>query len=185
MPRATTSPWASIRLSPIHGRGMYATRAIPGGTRIIDYRGELITKAESLRREDRRMAALKRGKPGCVYIFELNQRHDIDGSASWNTARLINHSCKPNCESQIIRGRIWIIALRDIKEGEEITFDYGYPVHEWRNHPCLCGSPGCLGYIVAKADRWRLKRYLRAERVRAKAGPAAKKRKSSRSVKKT
>lgn len=165
MPAPTTSPWILVRNSAIHGRGVYARGPIPSGTRVIEYQGERITKAESLRREERRLAKIARGEDGCVYIFDLNKRHDIDGSAVWNTARLINHSCEPNCRSEILRGRIWIIATRDIAEGEELTFDYGYAYAECRNHPCLCGKKSCPGFIVAKAQRWRLRRKLRAEKI--------------------
>ena len=58
--------------------------------------------------------------------FELNQRHDIDGDVAWNLARRINHSCGPNCETQNIRGHIWVVACRDIAPGEELTYDYGF-----------------------------------------------------------
>ncbi|MFA6288138.1 MAG: SET domain-containing protein-lysine N-methyltransferase [Opitutaceae bacterium] len=164
----TRSPWAELRSSAIHGRGLYASKAIPSGTKIIEYLGERITKVESERREELRLEKAKRGgDDGCVYIFELNKRHDLDGSMAWNTARLINHSCEGNCESQKIRGRIWIMALRDIEEGEELTFDYGFGVENWRSHPCRCGTAKCVGYIVAKTQRWRVRKHLRTEARRA------------------
>ena len=125
---ATTSEWAHVWQSPIHGKGIRATRAIPSGTRIMEY--------------------------------EINQRYDLDGSMEWNTARLINHSCEPNCQSEKVRGRIWITARRDIAEGEELSFDYGFDVENWQQHRCLCGSPKCVGYIVAKSHRWRLRKRL-------------------------
>lgn len=180
MPAASTSPWILTRNSTIHGRGVYAKVAIPDGTRVIEYLGERITKAECIRREDIRLAKIARGQDGCVYIFELNKRHDIDGSAAWNTARLINHSCEPNCRSEIIRGHIWITARRDIAPGEELTFDYGYSVTEWRHHPCRCGSAKCIGHIVAKSQRWRLRRLLRAEKTSAKKAAAAPRKKTPR-----
>lgn len=167
--RPTTSPWAKVRRSPIHGRGVIATKDIPSGTRIIEYEGERITKAESERRDEQRAARAARGGDGCVYIFEINKRHDLDGHASWNTARLINHSCDPNCESEKVRGHIWITARRDIAKGEELTFDYGFDVENWQEHPCRCGSPKCVGYIVAKSHRWRLrKRLAKARRIARK-----------------
>jgi SET domain-containing protein len=131
---------------------------------VIEYIGERISKAESQRREDRRRARLARGRDARVYIFELNQRHDIDGTSRRNVARWINHSCAPNCTVEIIRGRIWIIALREIAAGEELSYDYGFPLREWRDHPCRCGSEDCPGYIVEGAQRWRLRRALRARR---------------------
>ena len=159
----TRSSWASLRRSAIHGRGLYASKAIPSGTRIIEYEGERITKAESDRREERRRARARQGGDGCVYIFEINKRHDLDGSMDWNTARLINHSCEANCESSKICGRIWIVAHRDIEKGEELTFDYGFGMENWREHPCRCGTQKCAGFIVTKMQRWRVRKKLRAE----------------------
>lgn len=166
--KPTTTPWAEVRGSAIHGRGMYAVKTIPAETRIIAYDGEHITKAESDRREVKRLAREKAGGDGCVYIFELNKRHDIDGSMAWNTARLINHSCKPNCRTEIIRGTIWIVAKRDVAEGEELFFDYRYGMENWRGHPCRCGTDRCVGFIVAGEYRWRIRKILKAERVAAK-----------------
>jgi len=153
---------------------MYATKAIPADTRIIEYEGELITKAEAERREQARLVRLARGEEGCVYIFILNQRYDLDGSAAWNSARLINHSCEPNCRAETIRGRIWIIADRDIPAGAELTFDYGYGFREWRIHPCRCGAKRCPGFIVNAAQRWRVRRLLRAENQEARRAPVTK-----------
>ena len=159
-----------MRASSIHGRGLYATKDIPAGTLIIEYVGERITKAESDRRDEKRLARMKAGKSdGCVYIFEVNKRHDIDGDVPWNTARLINHSCDANCESDTIRGHIWIKARRDIAAGEELAYDYGFDLANWRDHPCRCGTKKCVGYIVTKTQRWRVKKHLakarRAERA--------------------
>ena len=149
--RATTSPWARVRRSKIHGRGVIASKDIPSGTRIIEYQGERITKAESERRDEARAARAAKGGDGCVYIFEINKRYDLDGHMAWNTARLLNHSCAPNCESANFRGHIWLVARRDIVKGEELTFDYGFDVENWRDHPCRCGSHKCVGDIVAKS----------------------------------
>ena len=63
---------------------------------------------------------------------------------------LLNHSCAPNCEAELLDDRIWIIARRDIQPGEEITFNYGYDLENYRDYPCCCGSPHCVGYIVAE-----------------------------------
>jgi uncharacterized protein len=166
--KPTSTPWARKRVSKIHGRGLYAIKEIPAGTRIIAYDGEVISKAESNRREEQRIARGASGEDDCVYIFELNKRHDIDGSMAWNTARLINHSCKPNCRVEIIRGKIWIIAKREIPAGEELSFDYRYGFAGWREHPCRCGTDRCIGFIVASEYRWRVRRILRAEKVAAK-----------------
>jgi Proteins containing SET domain len=160
------SPWFVIRRSGIHGRGAYARIDIPEGTRIVEYVGEKITKAESHRREQQRLARLAAGGDGCVYVWDLNQRHDIDGRQARNIARLINHSCAPNCRAETIRGRVWIIAARDIPRGEELTYDYGFPFSEWRQHPCRCGAPNCVGFIVNQPQRWRVRRILRQTQTR-------------------
>ncbi|HEX2851796.1 MAG TPA: SET domain-containing protein-lysine N-methyltransferase [Opitutaceae bacterium] len=157
--------WAIHRRSAIHGRGVFARCAIPDGTRILEYTGERITKAEAARREARRLKRQRRGGDDSVYIFVLNRRHDLDGRKGRSVARFINHSCTPNCRSELIRGRIWIVARRDITAGEELTFDYGFGLKEWRRHPCRCGAVRCAGFIVGKDQRWRLRRIPRAERL--------------------
>ena len=171
-PRTKSPPasrWIQSAESTIHGRGVYARTSIPDGTRIIEYRGERITKAEARRREDQRLARQARGADDCVYIFEINRRYDLDGRTKGNVARLINHSCAPNCRAENIAGRIWIIARRDIPAGTELTFDYGYGYQEWRNHPCRCGASRCAGFIVNANQRWLVRRALRAEKARKKA----------------
>ncbi len=162
--------WVRAANSAIHGRGVYARTDIPDGTRIIEYVGEKITKAESIRRELLRQAREKRGGDASVYFFILNKRYDLDGRSRRNIARLINHSCHPNCRAENIRGRIWIIAKRDIPAGAELTFDYGFSYEDWRDHPCRCGTKKCVGFIVNAAQRWRVRKALRAERVKKRAG---------------
>lgn len=159
-----TSPWVLAGDSPIHGKGLYARCDIPDGTRVIEYVGEKITKAEAERREQRRRAAQQRGAEAGVSIFQLNGRYDLDGRVPGNVARLMNHSCQPNCRADNIRGRIWLVARRDILAGEELSFDYGYALEHWALHPCRCGKPRCAGYIVGAAQRWRLRRKLRDQR---------------------
>lgn len=163
-PRGLAANRRKVRLarSGVHGYGLFARRAIAAGERVIEYVGERITKAEAWRREQLRLARQAAGGDGCVYIFELNKRHDIDGGVRWNLARRINHSCAPNCEVQVVRGRIWIVALRAIAPGEELSYDYGFDFADWREHPCRCGATECVGYIVKRAQRWRVRRALAA-----------------------
>lgn len=156
-PKPTRSEWAAVKGSKIHGKGMFASQEIPRNTRIIEYVGERVTKAEGWRRELKRQERAKRGEDGCIYIFELNTKTDIDGSVLWNTARYINHSCKPNCESQVVRGRVWIVSLRKIKPGEELSYDYYYDYDHYHEHPCRCGADECAGYIVKAPQRWRVR----------------------------
>ena len=155
---------AHLRLgrSGVHGYGIFARDFIAQDARIIEYVGERITKTEALRREDQRLARLAAGGDGCVYCFVVNKRHDIDGRVAWNLARRINHSCAPNCEAQNIRGRIWIIALRDIAPDEELNYNYGFDYSEARDHPCRCGASQCVGFIVEAGQRWRVRRALAA-----------------------
>ena len=159
--------WVRRGRSSIHGDGVYARVAIPSGTRVIEYTGERITKAESRRREQRRAARQARGTVTCDYIFVVSARHDVDARRSRSIARLLNHSCAPNCATDIIGGHIWIIAQRAIAAGEELTYDYGYLYSEWRLHPCRCGTPPCPGFIVETAQRWRVRRLLRIESATA------------------
>jgi SET domain-containing protein len=167
IPRSRNSDtlrWVRAAKSAIHGSGVYARETIPDGTRIVEYTGQRITKAESQRRETLRLARQRKGGDDCVYIFVLNGRYDLDGRACRNVARLINHSCAPNCRAENIRGHIWIIARREIPAGAELTFDYGFGYKEWRLHPCRCGASRCPGYIVNAAQRWLVRRALRAAR---------------------
>ena len=160
----TTSPFITVKRSRIHGAGVYAATDIPKGTRIIGYVGEKVTKAESERRARRPLDNnADNPKFGAVYLFELNKRYDIDGYVDYNTARLINHSCDPNCETENTRGRIWIIALRDIKKDEELSYNYNYAWEDYEDHECYCGTYKCVGYILNESLWWRLFRRLRKE----------------------
>lgn len=156
-----TAPWHVVRQSSIHNQGVFAARDIPEGTRIIDYRGEKISKAESTRRGNAQLEESGRTGEGAVYLFVLNKKQDIDGNFPYNDARLINHTCDPNCEAQIIRGKIWIVATKDIPEGTELGFNYGFDLETWEDHPCLCGSKNCIGWIVGKEYWPKLRRLLK------------------------
>lgn len=163
------SDWCEIRSSPIHGRGLFAIRDIPEGMRIIEYVGEKITKAESNRRGWAQFEKAQQTGEAGVYLFTLNKRHDIDGDVPYNAARLINHSCDPNCESQIIRGHIWILALREIRKGEELFFNYGFDLECYEDHPCGCGSDRCVGYIAGEEYWKELKKILKKKQAKAAA----------------
>ncbi len=86
----------------------------------------------------------------------MNKKFDIDGNVSWNPARLINHSCDPNCETEGDDDHIWIEAMRDIKKGEELSYDYCFDVDDYEEHPCKCGSKNCCGFIVDEKKRGKL-----------------------------
>jgi hypothetical protein len=155
-----------IRHSGIHNKGLFARVDIPAGTRIIEYLGERITKAESQRRANAWEEKARTSGDGLVYIFEINKRYDIDGNVPYNDARLINHACETNCEAENARGRIWIIAKRDIKAGEELFYDYGYDIEHFFEHPCHCGFKNCAGFIVSEAQRDRVRKLVAAVRKR-------------------
>jgi SET domain-containing protein len=135
-----TTLFLTFKPSTIHGRGGFASRPIPKGSRVIEYTGETISKSESL----------ERCRNGNHCIFCLDTEHDLDGDVPWNPARLLNHSCAPNCEVELLEGGVWIVANRNIAAGEEITFSYNFDLVDYKEHPCHCGSPDCVGYIVAE-----------------------------------
>ena len=136
---AEATDWLQFRYSEIEGRGAFARKAIPSGTKVIEYLGRRISKEESAQLcEDFN-----------EYIFDLNSNFDLDGNVDWNPARLINHSCEPNCEAEQDDESIWIVATRDIRKGAEVTFNYGYSLENYRDYPCKCGNGSCVGYIVA------------------------------------
>ena len=145
-----------FRDSGIHGMGGFARCEIKRGAKIIEYVGEKITKAE---------AAL-RIEADNRFIFTLDDETDVDGDVEWNPARYLNHSCEPNAVAEIIRGRIWVRALRKIRPGEEITYNYSYGFDEHEDHPCLCGSEQCVGYMVAEEFFPKVRR-MRRGRVKA------------------
>ncbi len=122
------------RRSGISGAGVFATRAIPKDTFVVEYKGEKITAAEGRRREAR---YLKRGR---IWVFMLGDRRARDAAYGGNVGRYVNHSCRPNCYSEIVGDRIWIRALRPIRVGEELTYDYCTDGEA--GIKCLCRS-GC------------------------------------------
>ena len=133
-----------------NGRGLYAIKDIKEGTRIIDYVGKIITKKKSDESE-------KFDNSKQIYLFNLNNRYDLDGDFSWNTAKLINHSSSNNCDYEGQGLKLWVVAIKDIKKGEELTCDYGFGYdQDFRQFPCKCESENCCGYIVRAESRWRI-----------------------------
>ena len=111
------------------GMGLFATRAYKKGERVIEYFGRVLSTAEEYSSKSK-------------YLFEVNSRNTIDGATRENIARYINHSCKPNCEPEIERGRIFIDAIKNIKAGEEFTYDYGeeYVLEHIKPFGCRCAK---------------------------------------------
>ena len=141
--------------SHVHGSGLFAVQNIKKGSKIIEYIGDKVTKKEGDKRADKQIKQYKKNKNnGMVYIFELNKLYDIDGSVSHNHAKLINHSCNPNCEVEIINNEIWISAIKNIKKYTELSYNYGYSYDtDYVDHVCKCGSSKCVGYILDE-DHW-------------------------------
>ena len=151
-----------VKKSKIHGSGVVATVNIKKNIKIIEYIGEKITKKEGDRRSaDRIKRYSKKKNEGIVYIFELNKKYDIDGTPEYNKARYINHSCNPNCEVDIIDNKIWIISIKKIEKGQELSYDYGYPFDkdDYQDHKCKCGSSNCIGFIVSQDDWKKLTKF--------------------------
>jgi SET domain-containing protein len=122
------------RRSRISGWGVYTRAPISKNTRIIDYAGEKISHRESARRERRQLAR------GEIWCFTLNSRYVRDAEVGGNIARFINHGCRPNCYVQVSGDVIWIRASRNIRAGEELTYDYSTDGEA--TIPCRCRQ-GC------------------------------------------
>ena len=140
-----------IKKSKIDKNGLYAKYDIKSGTKIIEYKGKIISveKSEKSSKFDNRKA---------IYLFNINKKYDLDGDFKFNIARLINHSCDPNCEVDGVGLKIWIYAIKNIKKGEELSYDYGFSFDkDYKQFPCRCGSKNCVGYIVREGSRWRIK----------------------------
>ena len=144
------------RLSQIHGNGVFATEAIKKGERIVRYKGKLRSHAEVDEEygED--------DEDGHTFLFTLNDDYVVDANVDGNIARWINHSCDPNCEAVIEehdgknrkKDKVFIEAIRAIKPGEELTYNYGITLDEphtarlkkiWA---CRCGSKKCTGTML-------------------------------------
>jgi uncharacterized protein len=134
MPHDPILPRIKRRRSRLHGWGVFALEPINKNRRIIKYEGELIDHAESLKRETE---YLERGE---IWCFTVNRRWVRDALVGGNDARFLNHSCKPNCYTQITGRDIWIRAGKNIEAGDELTYDY-YTDGE-QIIPCRC-RPGC------------------------------------------
>ncbi len=144
------------RRSKIQGRGVFATRDIAEGERIVEYVGERISSEEA----DAKTPDDERAKRHHTFLFAVDDEVVIDGSNGGNDARFINHSCDPNCEVQIVRRRVYVHAIRDIAEGEELYYDYWYVTDESytmedlrRIYPCRCGAAKCRGTLARPTRR--------------------------------
>ena len=141
-----------IQKSKIDNNGLYASKDIKKGTKIIEYKGKIISTKHSA-------IDPKFDNSKAIYLFNLNKRYDLDGDFKFNIARLINHSCDPNCEVLGEGLKVWVYAMKNINKGDELSYDYGFSFDEdFRQFPCKCGSKNCIGYIVREGSRWRVKK---------------------------
>jgi SET domain-containing protein len=141
------------RKSGVHGQGVFAACAIRKGTRIIEYAGERISwkAAQDLAPNDPK-------HPHHTFFFSLENGTVINAGVNGNEARWINHSCAPNCETRDHRGRIYVHALRNLKKGEELFYDYRLEPADRRTKElenlfrCHCGSATCRGTMLEPLD---------------------------------
>jgi uncharacterized protein len=140
----------AVRSSGVHGKGVFAEVDIAEGEVLIEYKGEIITWPEALRRHPHDPT-----DPNHTFYFSIDEKHVIDGKVNGNSARWINHACKPNCEADEENGRVFIKALRNISAGEELNYDYGLVIDERytpklkAEYPCWCGAKKCRGTLLA------------------------------------
>ena len=146
-----SQPLFRVGSSAIQGKGAFATRDIRKGERIGEYTGERISWEEA----DARYDDESQGRHH-TFLFEVDDETVIDAAVGGNAAKYINHSCDPNCEATIEHGHVFIDALKKIKKGEELFYDYSYVLDEphtaavKKRYPCWCGAKNCRGTILAK-----------------------------------
>jgi uncharacterized protein len=165
-------PRIKVRRSKVHGSGVFAAQRIRKGQRIIEYIGERITHAEADRRYENKDLS-----DNHTFLFIVDRKTVIDAGVDGNEARLINHSCEPNCESVIENRRVFIEALRSIASGEELAYDY--QIQRDKDDPadvdavfaCRCRADNCRGTMLWPAKRATTskqpKRTLRSRASRA------------------
>ena len=170
MAARSANPWYVVRRSKIHGKGVFARRDIPKGTRVVEYLGDRITHKEA---DDRYEG--HDPNDNHTFLFIVDRRTVIDGGVAGNDARFINHSCDGNCESEIEKARVYIEAIKDIRKGEELGYDYQIgrskedPPNVDEIYACRCGSPKCRGTML-----WPPKRPKPRKRAKVKAKVKAK-----------
>lgn len=166
-----------MRRSDVHGNGVFAVQDLAEGETLIEYKGEIISWKEALRRHPHDPA-----QPNHTFYFHIDDGRVIDGNVKGNDARWINHSCEPNCEADEVDGRVYIKALRNIAAGEELNYDYGLIIDEpytpklLSEFPCWCGSEQCRGTLLTPKDEdEEKKKKKKAEKKKAEKKEAEKK----------
>jgi uncharacterized protein len=140
-----------VRRSGVHGKGVFALRPLVADEPIIEYIGERISWKEALRRHPHDPA-----DPNHTFYFHIDDGRVIDAHVGGNASRWINHACAPNCEADETDGRVFIRALRPIRTGEELFYDYRLIIDDRYTkklrdqYACRCGAPTCRGTLLAK-----------------------------------
>lgn len=143
-----------VRRSGVHGKGVFALAPIPRREVIIEYKGEVISWKEALRRHPHDPS-----DPNHTFYFHIDDGHVIDAKVGGNSARWINHACQPNCEADEVDGRVFIKSLRAISPGEELFYDYGLVLDGRqtakvkKQFECRCGTKRCRGTMLAPRGR--------------------------------
>jgi len=132
-----------VRRSGIHRLGVFAGRQIPARVRVIEYTGERISRAETRRRF---LEIMDKYNGRFNYLAGIDPYWVIDGAVGGCGAEFINHSCEPNIVKRSVRGRIWLVSLRKIRRGEELSYDYKFS-KKGEPEACYCGSANCRGTI--------------------------------------
>lgn len=149
MPHRRTRPPFAKRRSAIHGDGVFATRRIRAGRKLIEYAGQVLTSKAVEARYDEAAA----DDPHTL-LFHVGGDRYIDASVGGNDARFINHSCDPNCETEVSDGRVSIRAIRNIQPGAELTYDYALEIEKGASrsrrsrYACRCGAATCRGTML-------------------------------------
>ncbi len=152
-PEASPTPHSGrriqVRRSGVHGKGVFAVTTIRKGELIQEYKGEVISWAEAMRRHPQNP-----DDPNHTFYFGIEGDKAIDGNHGGNSSRFINHACNANCEADEIDGRIFIKAKRTLKPGEELFYDYGltidarYTAKLKKEYECRCGAKNCRGTML-------------------------------------
>ncbi|HET7834931.1 MAG TPA: SET domain-containing protein-lysine N-methyltransferase [Variovorax sp.] len=172
------------RRSGVHGNGVFAVQDIAEGETLIEYKGEIISWKEALRRHPHDPT-----QPQHTFYFHVDDDRVIDGNVDGNASRWINHSCEPNCEADEQNGRVFIKALRNIAAGEELNYDYGLIIDEpytkklLSEFPCWCGSADCRGTLLAPKDDDEVKKKKKKKKAKKKAEKKAAKQADRQSAK--
>ena len=163
------------RVSGVHGKGVFAVQDLAEGETLIEYIGEVVTWKEALRRHPHDPK-----DPNHTFYFHIDEKHVIDAKYGGNSSRWINHSCHPNCEADEEGSRVFIKALRNIKAGEELFYDYGliidapYTKKLKAEYPCWCGAPDCRGTLLAPKEGKPAAKAKKSPKKAAKADKADK-----------